>query len=169
LKEAGLANGFSLQIQVQGGETNGELLASILQSAWKEIGVTVSIETLNSNSLFANTFAGKFEMQVIPTESAVNEVYNPDEPYAAYLGGELFPSNPPSEQLASLLDKAHVATSQQDRTKLWQEVQELSYAKEPSWMPVINLSALNVVSESLHNYDVLLNGHSRMEEVWLSE
>ena len=169
LKETKFPNGFPLDIQVQGGETNGELLASILQSTWKEIGVDVSIETLSSTSLFANLFAGKFEMQIIPTESAVNEAYNPDGIITGYLDGKIFPNVKPSAALSALLAKANASVDQGERAKLWQQVQTMSYVTEPSWLPVINLSALDVVSESLRNYNVLLNGHSRMEEVWLSE
>lgn len=169
LKETKVPNGFPLTIQVQGGETNGELLASILQSSWKEIGVDVSIETLSSTSLFANLFAGKFEMQIIPTESAVNEAYNPDGIITGYLDGKIFPNVKPSAALSDLLARADATVPQGERAKLWQQVQERSYTTEPSWLPVINLSALDVASESLRNYNVLLNGHSRMEEVWLSE
>jgi peptide/nickel transport system substrate-binding protein len=169
LKEAHYPNGFHLTLEVQGGENNGELLASILQSAWSEVGIDVSINTLSSASLFANTFAGKFEMQIIPTESAVNETHTPDVPVNSYLSGELFPNLQPSAELKAALKKATTSTDEAERKRLFQEIQRQSYAVEPTWLPVINLSALNLASSSLRNYDVLLNGHSRMEEVWLAK
>jgi peptide/nickel transport system substrate-binding protein len=169
LKQAGQGSGFDLTIEVQGGETNGELLASILQSAWGEVGVHVSVQTLSSASLFANLFAGKFQMQIIPTESTVNELYDPAPSLAFYLGGASIPTVKPSAALKSLLTKASSTTDQTERGKLFEEVQRKSYAEEPNWLPITNLAALNLASSSVRNYSVLLNGHSRMEEVWLAK
>ena len=46
-----------------------------------------------------------------------------------------------SKHLLSTLESAHTAVPQQTRTTLWQEVQNISYAEDPTWMPIINLSA----------------------------
>jgi peptide/nickel transport system substrate-binding protein len=169
LKQAGLADGFSTTIQVQGGETSGELVASILQSAWKEIGVDLSVETLNFNSLVANVFAGKYDVQIFPPEVTVVESYDPGQTLNGYVGGELFPAMQSSARLKSTLNKAITEVDEKKRAQLFEEVLKISYLEDPSWLPLTELASLCLASDSLRNFDVLLNGHMRMEEVWLEQ
>jgi peptide/nickel transport system substrate-binding protein len=169
LANAGLPNGFSVTMQIQGGETGAELIAQILQSSWAKAGVKVDIQTLNSTTLYANLFSGKFELQLLPPEATGAEFYNPDGAVQSYLNDtELFPGEVPSKRLASQINTAVSTQSQTKRKELFQEIQAESYVKEPTWIPIVSLAALNLVTEAVHGFSELPNNHIRWDEVWLA-
>jgi peptide/nickel transport system substrate-binding protein len=168
LKQTSVPNGFPVTITVQGGESGGELVGSILQSAWAKIGVHVSIHAVDAAAVATNQFAGKFQIIILPPEGGLAEIYDSGLDYYIYNDGTFFPAQLPSSQTKAKITSLQVTSDPRTREKLIRELQEEVYLKEPTWIPTINLVTLNYVSDSLHNFNDLPNGHTRMEEAWLA-
>jgi peptide/nickel transport system substrate-binding protein len=168
LKSTSVPNGFPVTITVQGGESSGELIGSILQSAWAKIGVRVSVHSVDAATIATAVFAGKFEVIILPPEGGLAEGYDSGLDYYVYNDGTFFPAEQPSARTKAKIAKVNVAWDPATRERLIHELQEEVYLKEPTWIPTINLATFNLVSDSLHNFNDLPNGHTRMEEAWLA-
>jgi peptide/nickel transport system substrate-binding protein len=168
LKTTSVPHGFSTTILAPAGDSSDELIATILQSAWAKIGVHVDVHTVDPTTLNDDLFAGKYDVVIVPPEEFVNEDYNSILPDEAYLIGASLPTEQPSSQLKAHLLTALTTLSGATREKLAQEIQREASWEEPFYLPMINLSELNLASTSLRGYQVLLNAHTRFEQVWLA-
>lgn len=168
LKTTSVPNGFSLTINILGGEVEGELLASILQSAWAKIGVHVSIHSLEGAALETGLVSGKYQMDILPPEGGVNPSFEGSSNLVFYLTGVLTPSRVPPPRLKANIEKEEVATNLSERRKLFEQIQYESYVEDPYMIPIVNLVSLTLVSDSLRGFEVLPNEGVRMEEAWLA-
>jgi peptide/nickel transport system substrate-binding protein len=168
LKTTSVPNGFQLTIQYTSGETIGELTASILQSAWAKIGIHVTINSLESTSLYANEYAGKYQVILLPPEAGADVMFDPGLNAVAYLAGELTPSLAPSAHLKAQIERAFGAQNQAERQKLFQEIQYVSYWKEPTYIPIINLNAPSLVGDSVHGFQSLPDSAIPVQQIWLA-
>jgi peptide/nickel transport system substrate-binding protein len=169
LKHSAVPNGFSMTISYVSGETEGELVSSILQSAWAQIGVHATIQSLPATTLYSDYFSGKTQFAVFPPEEGYSNAYNPY--FISYYmdntePGWAPPANPP---LLAKLEKARDSTSEAEEQKLYGELQEDTYEQEPMAMSIATLASLNLVSDSLHGFQYLPDTFMRMEQVWLQK
>lgn len=171
LKASTVPNGFDLTIQVPSGETQGELLASVLQSAWAQIGVHAKIEPVQLSALYSNFFSGKFEFVILPPEAGYYTYFAPDGAAAWVLNNpEAGGYSPPANStILKKLAQAMAARSERDRSKLFGEVQYESYWQEAQLMPLVNLVSLNLVSDQLRGFQVLPSRSIRFELAWLAK
>lgn len=168
LKTTSVPSGFPVTIDCTGGETICELTASILQSSWAKIGVRVSIDTMDFSTLETDFGAGKYQIALLPPEGGVDEVWDPAAANFAYLSGVEFSSVAPSPHMKELIEKSFAESNESVRQKLAEEIQYDSYWKEPSWIPIVNLTSLNLVSDSLRGYSVMPSSHILMGQMWLA-
>jgi peptide/nickel transport system substrate-binding protein len=170
LKDSSVPNGFNMVIEVTGGETEGELLASILQSSWARIGVHASIHSLSSASLTSNFFSGKYSFTVWPPQAGYSLVFDPDAAVQVYFATTEPGFGPPaSAAFLAKAGKASLSESESERAALFSELQYDAYQKEALFMPVVNLVSLNLVSDSVRGFQVMPNTLIRMEQVWLQQ
>jgi peptide/nickel transport system substrate-binding protein len=169
LKQSSLPNGFSTTIGVSSGESEGELLASILQSSWAKIGIHVTIQSLPSTTLYANFFAGKYGFQVWPPEQGFDIYRYPDAISLYFENTEPGFGPPASPKFVSRLNEAQGSPSEALRQKLFRELQYEGYQEEALFMPVVDLVSLNLVSDSLRGFQVLPSTTLRLEQAWLQK
>lgn len=169
LKHSSVPNGFSMTIGVSAGESEGELLASILQSSWAQIGVHANIQTLSSTTLYANFFAGKYEFDVFPPEQGFDVFFNPDGIRLYFANPEPGFGPPASPAFLKGLEEATSAPSEATRAGLFAKLQYEGYWEEALFMPVVNLVSLNLVSNSLRGFQELPSSSLRMEQAWLQK
>jgi peptide/nickel transport system substrate-binding protein len=171
LKQSSVPNGFNVTINTSSGETQGELLASILQSAWAQIGVHVTIQALPNSTLESNFYSGKFEIAAMPTAEGEWGVDAPDVPGSFEIDNtEAGGFSPPgSTQLIAKFDKAIASTSEVEREKLFREIQYQSYWQEALFMPVTELVTLNLVSDKLHGFQVAPSSEIDLEHAWVQQ
>lgn len=168
LKSSSVPNGFPITIMVQGGEAGGEAVAAILQSAWAKIGVHANIRAVDSTTLYADEFSGKFQFVINPPENGDQEAYDAGISYYIYLGETFFPGEVPSPEMKAEIEKLNVTVDSAQRQRLIRRLQYQSYWQEPTWIPIVNLVALNLVGDSLRGVGALPNAQLRMEEAWLA-
>jgi len=65
LAQAGYADGLTLTMNISAGNTVYENIATVLQSQWSEIGVTLNIEPLESGTLVQNLGAAAYQMTLL--------------------------------------------------------------------------------------------------------
>jgi peptide/nickel transport system substrate-binding protein len=170
LKDSSVPNGFDMTIEVTGGETEGELLASILQSSWARIGVHANIHSLSSAALSANFFSGKYSFTVWPPLAGYSLVFDPEAATKVYFTTTEPGFGPPaSKEFVAKAEKAAPATDEAERGQLYSELQHDAYQKEALFMPVVDLVSLNLVGDSVRGFEVMPNTLIRMERVWLQQ
>lgn len=169
LKQSSVPSGFDMTINVSSGETQGELMASILQSSWAKIGIHASIQTLTSATFNANFSAGKFQFDIFPAELGYSIYHNPD-PISYYFDNSEPGWGPPaSARFVARLSEADASTSETVRQKLFRELQREGYWEEALWLPLTSLVSLNLVNDSVRGFQVLPTSTVRLEQVWLQK
>lgn len=171
LKHSSVPNGFEVTIDTASGETQGELLASILQGSWAQIGVHVKIQALADTTLEANFYSGKYEIAALPTQEGEWPVDAPDAPAVFEIdnteeGGF---SPPGSPSLVTKFHKALYSPSESEREKLFKEIQYQSYFQEALFLPVTELVTLNLASDKLHGFQITPSNELTLEYAWLQE
>jgi peptide/nickel transport system substrate-binding protein len=169
LKHSTVPNGFDMTLSITAGETQGELLAAILQSAYAKIGVHVSTRSVESTTLDADFFAGKTEAVAFPPEAGWSSVYEPNADAAFYLNNHEAGGFTPAaskKAVAELVD-ASTTTSEAEKRKLFSELQYQTLWQEALFLPIVNLVSLNLVSDKVRGYQVLPNLNIRWERAWL--
>jgi peptide/nickel transport system substrate-binding protein len=168
LKKSSVPNGFSFTMDISSGESEGELLASILQSSWAQIGVHATIQSISSTSLYANFFSGKYEFAIFPPEEGFSTFFNPDAAALLYFDNHEPGWGPPaSAKYVAKIEAATTASSEGRRQKLFSELQSEGYLKEALFQPIVNLVSLNLASDSLRGFVELPSTYLRMEQVWM--
>jgi peptide/nickel transport system substrate-binding protein len=76
LDEAGYGKGFSAKMLVPAGNVTYRQVATVLQDAYKKIGVTVELQTIEGSSQYSTTKAGNFEMSL---SYATSDTIDPDQ------------------------------------------------------------------------------------------
>jgi peptide/nickel transport system substrate-binding protein len=169
LKASSVPKGFAITIDVSAGESEGELLASILQSSWAQIGVHATIQSVSSSTLYANFFAGKYQFDVFPPEQGFDVFFNPDGIRLYFANSEPGFGPPASAKFLAGLEEATSSPSEATRAKLFAQLQYEGYWQEALFMPVVNLVSLNLVSNSLRGFQELPSSTLRMEQAWLQK
>lgn len=169
LAQSSVPNGFATTIDVSSGESQGELLASILQSAWAKIGVHATIRSIPSTTLYANFFAGKYEFDIFPPEEGFDVYYNPDGVRLYFANKEPGWGPPASAKFVAKLEGATSSSSQVQRQKLFKELQYEGYWQEALFLPIVNLVSLNLVSESLRGFQELPSISLPLQQAWIAK
>lgn len=174
LKESPVPNGFSATLIVLGGEPDAELVASILQSTWAQIGVHITLKTQEPSTFYATVVADKYQMAITSDEGFVTEEYAPD--VSALLNFDYPDSGTHSDdtyfnspRVTALLRRATTSQNEAERSKLFGEVQELVVPKEAADDAIAELPSRTLVSASLHGFQVLPTNTMRLEQAWLAK
>jgi peptide/nickel transport system substrate-binding protein len=169
LRHSSVPNGFKMTISYVSGETEGELVSSILQSAWAKIGVHANIQSLPATTLYSDFFSGKTQFIVFPPEEGFSNVYVPY--FASFYMDNTEPgwAPPVNASVVAKLERARAATSAAEQEKLYGELQYDTYFKEPVAQSIVTLASLNLVSESLHGFQMMPDTFMRLEQAWLQK
>ena len=171
LKHSSVPNGFNMTITTVSGESQGELLASILQSSYAKIGVHVSIQSQPYTTFFTTAINGKFDFIIWPPEIGYSNWYTPDAIYHFMVDNEykqayLLPVA--SSKVRSELQTARESNNPAEREKLFREIQYQSYFEEALFIPGVTLVTINLIDENVRGFQVVPNLSVRWNEVWLN-
>lgn len=171
LKHSSVPNGFNMVINTVSGETQGEQLASILQSAYAQIGIHVSIQSEQIATVFANAEAGKFDFLVFPPELGYSSFYVPDANTSYYIDNTIpqqqwEPRSKP--KVLAELAAARESGNEAQREKLMGEIQYQTYYEEAFFIPIVNLVTINLVGDNVRGFQVMPSILMHWNEVWLA-
>lgn len=148
-------------------------LATIVQSQWAEVGVTLKIEEVDGGALF-DRFAGYDYDVAVPLVKFTSDVSVEDE--VALLFYDTAESNAlrgfftgwqPPDSLFALTEQAAQGT-EEERVDLWPQVQQAAMDEAP-WVTLFFLPSVHGVQSYVKGFRVLPSGWWDMEDVWLDK
>jgi peptide/nickel transport system substrate-binding protein len=169
LAREGLSEGFSLQLLIQSGDETSRQIASILQSAWGEIGVDVSIQTLDAASLGGRWVNPTAQWQAIlfPPSAVSSDIPSEDE-FAINLSGKFFGEvfAFSDAKLESLITQIEGTWNEDTRRKLFSEFQAEELAN-PIGVPIIVASSRTVLRENVEEFGYVSLNRWTLAKTWL--
>jgi peptide/nickel transport system substrate-binding protein len=174
LKQSSAPNGFNITLNVPAGEPDPALIASIMQSTWAQLGVHVTIQSLDPGTFFTNLFASKFQMAILTDESYVTEQYPPDISLLLNFdypdsGNHAGGSNYNSPATTALIRRAMAAPTDSERQKLFSQIQNVVVNQDAADITLAELPSRVLVSSSLRGFQVLPTLAMRFEKAWLAK
>ena len=162
LAEAGYPNGFKAKIWVNENQARRDI-ATILQAQLKEIGIDLTIETLEWGAYLDGTARGDHEMFILGWVTVTGDADYGLFPllHSSCFGGagnRSFYSNP---KVDKLLMKARNSVNQEERKELYKEVQIIAQEEVPVYITAYK--AQNVaLQKNIENFKLKPAGHHRL-------
>jgi len=157
--------GFSTELLVT---PSGVRLAEVLQQQLAQIGVDVSIRTVDANQILAVLADGKHDMGI---NYWTDDIPDSDERTSWFLdqvsGNDYytFYQNPKMKQL---VEAAQRTNDQEERADIYREIQALQASELPQ-IPLYYSPYAYAWSDDVHGFNVTPLGNSPMENVWLAK
>jgi peptide/nickel transport system substrate-binding protein len=149
MKQAGISSA-NLTINVIEGKTEEANIATVVQSALKQIGINATINTMSSTAFFNAVDAFKAQAFLLLDGSPLND--------PAYLLGYIVACgnafNWPqycNQHIQSLLPKAAFSTSASERASLYREISQ-TFVNDPGYVPIFSPDEIIVTDPSLSGY-----------------
>jgi peptide/nickel transport system substrate-binding protein len=123
LVEAGYADGFTVNVKTNAGNTTREQMATYLQGQLAKIGVDAEVEFQEWSTFFSGVLDGNFDIVVL---SGTAGIPDPDTMYNDYhTNGATNYGNYSNPGVDTLLEEARRTLDVEERTELYQQVQEI--------------------------------------------
>ena len=160
LAEAGLANGFSVQLKQITSRAEFATIAQLIQSNLADVGVKVEIIPLDLGVWVEQTNKGDFQL----TLTGLTPLYDPDpllsRPYKL--------SGWKNEEFDKLLAQGRATANQEERKKIYGRAQEIAQEESPCFV-VNERPILYGASPKVQNFKADLRSHTHFREVWLKQ
>ena len=169
-----MPDGFDLAYIYPSGSTAHEQLGTILQAQWAEIGVNLSIEEVDTGTLFGDRFFTMEYESGVPLPKFTSDVVVPDE--VALLFYDKAPQNILAgfftgwdipDELERVTEAAAFTTDEAVRAELWPEAQRIAMEEAP-WVTLYFLPSVHAVADNVEGFRVVPNGWWDLEDVWFS-
>ncbi len=169
-----MPDGFDLAYIYPSGSTAHEQLGTILQAQWAEIGVNLSIEEVDTGTLFGDRFFTMEYESGVPLPKFTSDVVVPDE--VALLFYDKAPENILAgfftgwdipDELERVTEAAAFTTDEAVRAELWPEAQRIAMEEAP-WVTLYFLPSVHAVADNVEGFRVVPNGWWDLEDVWFS-
>ena len=169
-----MPDGFDLAYIYPSGSTAHEQLGTILQADWAQIGVNLSIEEVDTGTLFGDRFFTMEYESGVPLPKFTSDVVVPDE--VALLFYDKDPANILAgfftgweipDELERVTEEAAFTTDETVRAELWPEAQRIAMEEAP-WVTLFFLPTVHAVAEGVEGFRVVPNGWWDLEDVWFS-
>jgi peptide/nickel transport system substrate-binding protein len=149
MRQAGV-NSASVAIDVIEGKTEEQQIATVVQSALRQIGINASINTMGSSAFFNAVNGFKDQAYLLLDGSPLND--------PSYLLGYIVSCgnafNWPqycNKQVQSLLPKAAFATSPAQRASLYKQITQI-FEQDPGYVPIFSPDQIIVTDPGLSGY-----------------
>ena len=150
-----MPDGFDLAYIFPSGSTAHEQLGTILQAQWAEIGVNLSIEEVDTGTLFGDRFFTMEYESGVPLPKFTSDVVVPDE--VALLFYDKAPENILAgfftgwdipDELERVTEEAAFTTDEAVRAELWPEAQRIAMEEAP-WVTLYFLPTVHAVADNV--------------------
>jgi peptide/nickel transport system substrate-binding protein len=170
MRASAAPHGFAATLYVVGGDTDSTLLGTILQSAWAQIGVRLTIRQTDPNTEETDFLGCNYQFASPPSGFFLNDVAVPDDAaglvYDYGSGTHALGSclNDPEEN--QLFQQAASTTNASLRARDFEQLQAISQS-EAQLLPIAFVPVTYLVSSSVRNFSALGGGWVRFDEVYL--
>ncbi|HZS89121.1 MAG TPA: ABC transporter substrate-binding protein [Chloroflexota bacterium] len=171
LKQAGFANGFSCKCLIDASILTDNQVATLVQQQLAQVGVTMSIQAIESATL-NNMFFGskppfKYQMR---TNSMSADIVDPDEliEYAIAGNGGAYAifTMYNNATVNSLVTRGAATVDRTQRQKLYYQMDRI-YHDEAPVIFLFSVDNISLSSSKVQGFHPLPTGNYRLEEVWL--
>jgi len=170
MRASSVPHGFSATFLVAGGDPDGTLVGTILQSAWAKLGVKLAVRQIDSDSESTSVIGGKYQIGWFPTASFINDVAAPDDAaglvYDYNSGTHALGSFLNSPQSTRLYHEAIATTKDSVRARDFRQLQATSQAAA-QMLPIAFVPTTYLVSPRVRNFSALGGGWVRFDRVYL--
>lgn len=162
LKEAGYPEGFDMEISQITDRPSDLRVNEAVQAMFKEIGINAKIVQMDSASWYATRKEGKLPMYMTSWSADYNDPDNFIYSFFAPDNSVVRSFNYKNEAVQQKLEEARTMTNQEERYKLYQELEQQIVLEDAAWIPLFSLEHLFVVQPRVKNFKVSWNGWSNM-------
>jgi len=161
-------DGTPIQLMVDTGNSASRQAATILQSSWKKIGLSVEIVEFDGGTAFGMTQSGDYQAYVSYITSDINDS---DELATLQAGGtgstRSFFSNYNNPDVTKLLADARAEPDSVKRAALYEQIQGIVYGDGYS-VPLNFLPYVNGYSDNVKNWKTITVGWWWLKDMWLA-
>lgn len=161
-------NGFTLEMLTLTGDTVSNQTAQILQQAWKEIGVTLEVRSLDQAALYQANIDGNWQTILFGPGSMASHVPTEAEFYDNWANpaiAKYFKYDNP--ELGDLMKQANSTWDEAERKDLYAKVQQ-SALDNLAWLPILFDTSVYAVSDSVHKFGVTPLDTWSLMDTWVS-
>ena len=170
LAKSSAPKGFDVTILIPSEDQTKAQMMAVVKQLWAQIGVNVTIQTMETNALFTKYMNGDYEASD-PLPSITADVLVPDELALAWLDPKGvqkgFWSFYKSQKAWALTLAANSTTNEAKRKQLFGQMQRLTLADAP-WVPLFFVPARTGLGANVQNFHTLESGWWNLWEVWKS-
>jgi peptide/nickel transport system substrate-binding protein len=170
LKQAGYPHGFSLQMLIGTGSAEAREVATVLQQDFAQIGVTLSLQTLEVTTL-DSIIAGPAHDYELALGYMSSDIVDPDELVTFAMAGDggtqalwTLYNNPTVNRLAH---QAAATTDRKARQRLYYQLDRLHHDDAPMIF-LASARSVTLTTAAVQGFKVLPTGNYRLEECWFS-
>jgi peptide/nickel transport system substrate-binding protein len=152
MSASSVPHGFKMTFYVSSGDTIGNEEAQVFQSDVAQIGIQVTIKTMDGTTLFNDQQAGKISFT---TNIWTNDIPDPDElvtfSAACAAGSSNFNSFYCNQQVKALAQKAEQSSDSATRQSLYYQIQQL-WAHDQWFYALYYAPFVNAVNSHVHGF-----------------
>ena len=170
LAKSSAPKGFDVTILIPSEDQTKAQMMAVVKQLWAQIGVNVTIQTMETNALFTKYMNGDYEASD-PLPSITSDVLVPDELALAWLDPngvqKGFWSFYKSNRAWALTLAANSTTNEAKRRQVFHRLQRLTLDDAP-WVPLFFVPARTGLRANVQNFHTLESGWWNLWEVWKS-
>lgn len=165
LSKSTVPNGFSLTLQISGSDSDSRNIAQILQAAWSEIGVKLTIQQSDLNTLLSDWNQGtSYDLQMMPPDAFGSDVGAMDELAAGMVQDTKYKD----AKADTLVDSATKTIDETTRNTAFNQLQQYTMYTNPIAIPLAFTAQRTLVADKVQGLRTCTNCSWRLEDVWLS-
>lgn len=162
LAQAGYSNGFEMEIAQITDSSSSLKINEAVQAMFKEVGIEVTIKQMDSATFYATRKEGKLPMYYASWSADFNDPDNFIYTFFQPDNSKNRSFNYNNPEVAKKLEKARGMVNQEERYKLYQDLEKIIVGEDAAWIPLFSLEHLFVVQPYVKNFKVSWNGWSNM-------
>ena len=165
LEEAGHKDGFELKILIHGGNQQEQQVATILQSQWSKIGVSLVQDEAEATSYKERMYSMDFDLLI---DMWSDDIHDPT-PFMQFVfdfdSASGFDTNfRQPDDVAKLNEQADVESDVEKRKELYAQMQQ-AFAEQAIWIPLYSSPFQNAVREEVSGFVQTPLGNYRFERL----
>ncbi|GAA2224579.1 glutathione ABC transporter substrate-binding protein [Herbiconiux moechotypicola] len=162
-------DGGAVTLLVDGGSQSRDQQAQIIQSSLAEIGLDVSIESVDNATFWTRFPAGDYDFALTTT---IADTGDPDNVSSWQVDGngptQSFHTFYDNDEVNQLVVDGRTTPDGDDRAAIYAQIQEIVAQDSPS-LPLAYISEIKATSSKLHGLELIPNGTVRLENVWIEQ
>jgi peptide/nickel transport system substrate-binding protein len=167
-------NGFDLPLLVVAGDSTEQAMAQVIQAAWAEIGVNVTIEPVDIGTAFTRWLAQPNEEMAatFPGSSLSSDTLSDDNLVFVFMDADAglnsFGTGWRNPEAVAALKEANGSFDEAVRAAGFAKAQAIAVAEAPA-VPLFFTDSRTGVSDRVHGFNTVPMGWWQLREAWLDQ